>query len=96
MPQDDQNRDRQNDNTERQDWQGQNSQDQDQGQTQGSDEMTRESRSSGYSESEPDQIGSGRQGSSSPELGDTDEMDDEDRDEDLREDGSPNRRNNIG
>jgi hypothetical protein len=29
-------------------------------------------------------------------LEDTDEMDDEDRDDDSRADGSPNRRNNIG
>jgi hypothetical protein len=57
--------------------------------------MTRESRSSGYSDSQQDQVGSRRTGSS-PELDDADEMDDEDRDDDLRGDGSPNRRNNIG
>ena len=57
------------------------------------DDITRESRT-GSSDSPQDQVGSGRQGSS-PELDDTEEMD-EDRDDDYRGDGSPNRRNNIG
>lgn len=77
---------------QRDDWQGQSKGDQ------SSDSTTRESRSSGYSESESNQGGASRQGqapSSLPELDDTDEMD-EDRDDDDRLDGSPNRRNNIG
>lgn len=63
---------------------------------QSSDDLTRETRSAGESDSEPpNQVGSSRP-DSSPELEDTDEMDDEDRDDDSRADGSPNRRNNIG
>jgi hypothetical protein len=80
MSEDNQKRDRQ------QDGQGQNDQ-------QGSDEMTRESRGTG-SEPQPNQAGASRPGSS-PELDDRDEADDEDRDVDSRDDGSPNRRSNI-
>jgi hypothetical protein len=65
-----------------------------QGEPQGSEE-TLESRGTESSGSPQDQVGSSGR-SSSPELEDTDEMDDEDRDEDSRADGSPNRRNNIG
>jgi len=75
---------------QRDDWQGENQGDQ------SSDEMTRESRSSGYSESNASQGGASRQNpGSAPELDDMDESD-EDREDDDRGDGSPNRRNNIG
>ena len=66
-----------------------------QGDRQDADDMMRESRDTGSSDSPQDQAGSGRQ-DSAPELEETDEMDDEDRDDDSRGDGSPNRRNNIG
>jgi hypothetical protein len=106
MSQDNKQNDRQNRQGQGDNWQGESSQGQSQGQRddwqgeqrqgdQGSDDMTRESRSSGYSESESNQGGTTRGTQSSPELGDTDEMD-EDRDDDDRQDGSPNRRNNIG
>ena len=93
MSQDNQN---QNDQDDRQNQgQPQNQGEEWQGTNQGSDDLTRESRGTESSSSPQDQVGSGRQGSS-PELEDTDEMDDEDRDDDMRGDGSPNRRNNIG
>lgn len=72
----------------------QNQNPQDDRQSQGTDE-TLESRGTGSPASPQDQVDSGRQGSS-PELEDADELDDEDRDEDSRSDGSPNRRNSIG
>ena len=72
----------------------QNQDPQDNRQNPGSDDMTRESRP-GSSDSPQDQVGSSGPGSS-PDLEDTEEMDDEDRDEDARGDGSANRRNNIG
>lgn len=77
-------------------WQGEG-QDQNQGRRdQGSEDMTRESRSSGYAGAQTEQGGMHRDNpSSSPELDDMDEMD-EDREDDDRLDGSPNRRNNIG
>jgi hypothetical protein len=90
-----------NDQNKRQNRQGQgdNWQGESQGQdNQGSDEMTRESRSSGYSDSETNQGGMSGGNQAAPELDDVDEADDmdEDRDDDDRGDGSPNRRNNIG
>lgn len=91
MSQDNQNRDQQNDPKDRRD-DSQNDQ-------QGANETTRASRSAGDldSNAQRDQVGSGRTGSS-PDIDDlSDEAADEDREDDLREDGSPNRRrNNIG
>jgi hypothetical protein len=84
MAQDNQNRDQQ--------GQGQ---DQGQGQTNpNSDQITRETRGTGSSDSQPIQGGSSRP-DKSQDLEDADELD-EDRDDDDRGDGSPNRRNNIG
>lgn len=74
----------------------QNPNPQDDRQTPGADDATLETRGTGSSDSPQDQVGSGRQGSS-PELEGTEEMDeDDDRDDDSRGDGSPNRRHNIG
>jgi hypothetical protein len=75
---------------QRDDWQGES-----QGQgDQSSGDMTRESRSSGYSDPQPNQ-GDRRGNQAAPELEEMDELD-EDRDDDDRLDGSPNRRHNIG
>jgi len=100
MSQDNQNRDPQDDSQQSQD-QNQGQRDDWQGESQGnqsSDEMTRASRSSGYSPSDSNSGTSFRPNPSAlPELDDTDEMDDDDdREDDSRGDGSPNRRFNIG
>lgn len=105
MSQDNNQKDRQNRQGQGDNWQGesegqrQGQRDDWQGQGQGdrsSDDMTRESRSSGYSGADTNRDGVRRPDqSSSPELDNMDEMD-EDRDDDDRLDGSPNRRNNIG
>ena len=80
MSQDDQNRERQNQDDGYQDQQ---------------DETPREGRSDSSS-SDPEQV---NRGTESPdrnsESGEADDMD-EDRDDDLRTDGSSDRRNNIG